>query len=67
MTLKNRLLRVTHLLFIILLLVQLLPDKSTNEVHTGALIAAVIPVVVLICVFLVRSHKKRKRTKTNLD
>ena len=35
--------------------------------HTGALIAAVIPVVVLICVFLVRSHKKRKRTKTNID
>lgn len=39
MTWKNRFLRVTHLLFIILLLVQLLPDRSTKEVHTGALIA----------------------------
>ena len=39
MTLKNRLLRVTHLLFVILLLVQLLPDRSTKDVFTGALIA----------------------------
>lgn len=39
MTLKNRLLRVTHLLFVILLLVQLLPDRSDKEVFTGALIA----------------------------
>ena len=39
MTLKNRLLRVTHLLFVILLLVQLLPDRSDKDVYTGALIA----------------------------
>ena len=39
MTLKNRLFRVTHLLFVILLLVQLLPDRSTKDVYTGALIA----------------------------
>ena len=39
MTLKKRLFRVTHLLFVILLLVQLLPDRSTKDVYTGALIA----------------------------
>ena len=39
MTLKERLLRVTHLLFVILLLVQLLPDRSAKDVYTGALIA----------------------------
>jgi NitT/TauT family transport system permease protein len=39
MTLKNRLLRVTHLLFVILLLVQLLPDRLDKDVHAGALIA----------------------------
>ncbi len=39
MTLKNRLLRVTHLLFVILLLVQLLSDRSDKDVYTGALIA----------------------------
>ena len=30
MTLKKRWLRITHLLFIALLLIQLLPDKSTK-------------------------------------
>lgn len=35
--------------------------------HTGAIIAAAIPVIVLLCIFLVRSHKKRKRTKTGVD
>ena len=39
MTVKERLLRVTHLLFVILLLVQLLPDRSAKDVYTGALIA----------------------------
>ena len=47
MTLKKRLLRVTHLLFIVLLLVQLLPDKSTNDVYTGALIAFAVGLEVL--------------------
>ena len=58
MTLKNRLLRVTHLLFIILLLVQLLPDQSTKEVHTGALIVFAIGLeaVTLGLSFLI--HKK---------
>ena len=32
MTVKERLLRVTHLLFVILLLVQLLPDRSAKDV-----------------------------------
>lgn len=35
--------------------------------HTGAIIAALIPVVILVCILLVRSHKKRKRTKTNVE
>ena len=39
MTTKKRYLRVTHLLFIVLLLIQLIPDKSTNPTFTGALIA----------------------------
>lgn len=39
MTWKKRFLRVSHLFFLILLLVQLLPDRSTKDVHTGALIA----------------------------
>ena len=42
MTLKSRIFRVTHMLFVILLLVQLLPDRSTKEVCTGALIAFAI-------------------------
>ncbi|HAG13989.1 MAG TPA: ABC transporter permease [Ruminococcus sp.] len=42
MTLKSRIFRVTHILFVILLLVQLLPDRSTKEVCTGALIAFAI-------------------------
>lgn len=59
MTLKQRLLRVTHLLFVILLLVQLLPDKSTKDVHTGALIAFAIGLeaVTLGFSFLIRKKE----------
>lgn len=59
MTLKNRLLRVTHLLFVILLLVQLLPDRSANEVHTGALIAFAVGLEVLTLAgsFLIRKKE----------
>lgn len=39
MTFKKRFLRITHLLFVVLLLVQLLPDQSVKEVFTGSLIA----------------------------
>ena len=39
MTLKKRYLRITHLLFIVLILIQFLPDRSTKDVFTGSLIA----------------------------
>ena len=50
MTFAKRYLRVTHLLFAVLLLIQLLPDKSTKDVHTGALIAAAIGIEVITLV-----------------
>lgn len=66
MTLKNRLLRITHLLFVILLLVQLLPDRSTKEVHTGALLAFAIGLeaVTLAFSFLI---KKKESLSLLLD
>ena len=49
MTLKKRYLRLTHLLFLLLILIQFLPDKSTKEVFTSSLIifAAGVEVIVL--------------------
>ncbi len=44
MTIKKRFLRVTHLLFIVLLLIQLLPDQSTKAVYTGSLVKFIIGV-----------------------
>ena len=38
MTLKKRYLRVTHLLFIILLLIQLIPEQSTKPAFTSSLV-----------------------------
>lgn len=35
--------------------------------HTGAIIAASIPIITLVCVLLVRNHKKRKRTKSSVE
>ena len=66
MTLKTRLLRITHLLFIVLLLVQLLPDQSVKEVHTGALVAFAVGLeaVTLIGSFLV---KKKESLSLLLD
>lgn len=66
MTLKNRLLRITHLLFVILLLVQLLPDRSVKEVHTGALLAFAIGLeaVTLAVSFLI---KKKESLSLLLD
>lgn len=66
MTLKNRLLRITHLLFVILLLVQLLPDRSAKEVHTGALLAFAIGLeaVTLAVSFLI---KKKESLSLLLD
>ena len=63
MTLKKRYLRVTHLLFIALLPIQLLPDKSTKEVFTGSLIAFAIGVEV---VFLAISSLIKKEQSLTL-
>ena len=59
MTLKTRLLRVTHLLFAVLLLVQLLPDRSVKEVFTGTLItfAVGLEAVTLLLSFLIRKKE----------
>ncbi len=59
MTLKERLLRVTHLLFVILLLVQLLPDRSAKDVYTGALIAFAVGLeaVTLALSFLIKKKE----------
>lgn len=63
MTLKKRYLRVTHLLFIALLFIQFLPDKSTKEVFTGSLIAFAIGVEV---VFLALSSLIKKEQSLTL-
>ncbi len=59
MTLKNRLLRVTHLLFVILLLVQLLPDQATKDPHTASLItfAVGLEAVTLFLSFIFRKKE----------
>ena len=59
MTVKERLLRVTHLLFVILLLVQLLPDRSAKDVYTGALIAFAVGLeaVTLALSFLIKKKE----------
>ena len=56
MTWKKRFLRVTHILFVILLLVQLLPDRSTKEVFTGKLVvfAIGVEVVTLLASFIIK-------------
>ncbi len=35
--------------------------------HTGAIIAATVPVVTLVCVLLVRANKKRRRAKSTVE
>ncbi len=62
MTLKKRYLRVTHLLFIALLLIQLLPDKSTKEVFTVPLIifAVSAEVIVLAVSALIKKEESLK-------
>lgn len=58
MKLSKRLFRVTHLLFVILLLVQLLPDRSTKDVHTGALIAFAVGLEIITLAFSFLIRKK---------
>ncbi len=59
MTLKKRYLRVAHLLFIALLLIQLLPDKSANPAYTNSLISFAIgtEVVVLAVSALIKKEE----------
>ena len=66
MTLKQRLLRVTHLLFIILIAVQFLPDRSTKEIYTGAVIAFAVglEIITLGLSFLI---KKKESLSLLLD
>lgn len=48
MTFRKRCLRITHLLFIALLLVQLLPDKSTKDVFTSSLIIFAVGLEIIV-------------------
>lgn len=48
MTAAKRYLRITHLLFILLLLIQLLPDSSTKDVFTNSLIIFAVGVEVVV-------------------
>jgi len=61
-TIAKRYLRVVHLLFIALLLIQLLPDKSTKDVYTGSLIAFAVAAeaVVLITSSFVKKEASLK-------
>lgn len=66
MTIKARFLRMTHIFFAILMLIQLLPDKSQKEVCTSSLIAFAIAaeVVVIILSFLI---KRKNSLSLTLD
>lgn len=66
MTIKARFLRITHIFFAILMLIQLLPDKSQKEVCTSSLIvfAIAIEAVVIILSFLI---KKKESLSLTLD
>lgn len=48
MTIKKRYLRIAHLLFIALILIQFLPDQSTKEVFTNSLISFAVGVEVIV-------------------
>lgn len=48
MTAAKRYLRITHLLFILLLLIQLLPDRSTKDIFTNSLIIFAVGVEVVV-------------------
>jgi len=50
MTLKKRYLRIAHILFIILLLIQLLPAQSTKATHTSSLVTFAIGFEALVLV-----------------
>ena len=62
MTIAKRYLRVVHLLFIALLLIQLLPDKSTKDVYTGKLItfAVAAEIIILIISSFIKKEESLK-------
>ncbi len=66
MTIKARFLRITHIFSAILMLIQLLPDKSQKEVCTSSLIVFAIATeaVVIILSFLI---KKKESLSLTLD
>lgn len=66
MTIKARFLRITHIFFAILMLIQLLPDKSQKEVCTSSLIVFAIAAeaAVIILSFLI---KKKESLSLTLD
>ena len=66
MTIKARFLGITHIFFAILMLIQLLPDKSQKEVCTSSLIVFAIATeaVVIILSFLI---KKKESLSLTLD
>ena len=66
MTIKARFLRITHIFFAILMLIQLLPDKSQKEVCKSSLIVFAIATeaVVIILSFLI---KKKESLSLTLD
>lgn len=66
MTIKARFLRITHIFFAILMLIQLLPDKSQKEVCTSSLIVFAIATeaVVIILSFWI---KKKESLSLTLD
>lgn len=48
MTIKKRYLRIAHLLFVALILIQFLPDQSTKDVFTNSLISFAVGVEVIV-------------------
>lgn len=50
MTIKARFLRMTHIFFVILMLIQLLPDKLQKEVCTSSLIVFAVAAEVVVII-----------------
>lgn len=59
MTIKKRYLRIAHILFIALLLIQLLPDQATYSVYTSLLVKFAVgtEIVVLIASALIKKEE----------
>ena len=59
MTLKKRCLRITHLLFILLVLIQFLPDRSTKDVFTNSLITFAVGIEAVVLAVSAFSKNER--------